>query len=235
MKKPTSSNNAILVLECPWELDSGDANRSSVLPFVEGVAKHAGSTEVFHANFYDYRSFKQALECLCKTRYANTTVYVAGHGSRIHIGGVKVQDVLFDIGQKSKKFNITGVLLGACFAGKNNFLMEAFLEGTGLRWCAGYSSAVEWLPGTLVDCSILSRMCEMDPEDAEGRDSLVEMLGDALAPFSQTYPIGSDDEEDDVSLRDCVQFVVQPAGQGWKARTVTDDVFASHLECQVDD
>ena len=35
---------AILVLESPWELDSHDANRSSVLPFVEGVAKLAGNT-----------------------------------------------------------------------------------------------------------------------------------------------------------------------------------------------
>ena len=61
-------------------LDDGDANRSSVLPFIEGVAKLAGDTEVYHANFYDKRSFEMALDCLCKTKFQNTIVYVAAHG-----------------------------------------------------------------------------------------------------------------------------------------------------------
>ena len=46
------TNKAILILESPWELDDGDANRSSVLPFIEGVAKINGDIEVYHANFY---------------------------------------------------------------------------------------------------------------------------------------------------------------------------------------
>ena len=66
--KRHSSNRAIFVLECPWELDDGDSNRSSVLPFVEGVAKFAGDTEICHANFYDESSFKKALDCLCKSK-----------------------------------------------------------------------------------------------------------------------------------------------------------------------
>ena len=49
----TTARRAILVLESPWELDGTDMNRSSVLPFVEGVAKLAENTDVFHANFYD--------------------------------------------------------------------------------------------------------------------------------------------------------------------------------------
>lgn len=44
MKQRTS--RAIIVLEAPWALDDTDANRTSVLPFVEGVAKYAGDTEV---------------------------------------------------------------------------------------------------------------------------------------------------------------------------------------------
>ncbi|MCA1773838.1 MAG: hypothetical protein LC677_15020, partial [Halomonas sp.] len=60
------ASRAILVLESPWELDSQDANRSSVIPFVQGVAKLTGDTDVHHANFYDKKSFEMALECLCK-------------------------------------------------------------------------------------------------------------------------------------------------------------------------
>jgi hypothetical protein len=33
------ASRAILVLESPWELDDQDANRSSVIPFVEGGSK----------------------------------------------------------------------------------------------------------------------------------------------------------------------------------------------------
>lgn len=81
------AHRTILVLESPWGLDDADANRSSVLPFVEGVAKYAGDTEVFHANFYDRSSFEKALACLCRTRYSNTIVYIAAHGSKWKIGG----------------------------------------------------------------------------------------------------------------------------------------------------
>jgi len=76
------ARRAIIVLEAPWELDDKDANRSSVLTFIEGVAKFAGDMEVLHANFYDKSSFKYALKCLCKTRYQNAIVYIAAHGGR---------------------------------------------------------------------------------------------------------------------------------------------------------
>ena len=76
------SNKAILVLESPWQLDDGDANRSSVIPFIEGIAKLAGDTDVYYANFYDLASFRKAFECLCKLKHKNTIVYVAAHGHR---------------------------------------------------------------------------------------------------------------------------------------------------------
>ncbi|MEA5328680.1 hypothetical protein [Vibrio parahaemolyticus] len=47
-----SANRGILVLESPWELDDSDSNRSSVVPFIEGVAKLAGDTEVYHAAYF---------------------------------------------------------------------------------------------------------------------------------------------------------------------------------------
>lgn len=42
------ASRAILVLESPWALYDNDANRSSVIPFVQGVAKLTGDTDVHH-------------------------------------------------------------------------------------------------------------------------------------------------------------------------------------------
>lgn len=63
-KKYKSNRRAILILESPWELDSTDTNRSSVLPFVEGIAKLTGNTDVFHANFYDACSGQPKVDTL---------------------------------------------------------------------------------------------------------------------------------------------------------------------------
>lgn len=51
IRRRGSSSNAILVLKSPWGLDENDNNRSSVVPFMQGIAKFTGDTEVFHANF----------------------------------------------------------------------------------------------------------------------------------------------------------------------------------------
>ncbi|HIF9377158.1 TPA: hypothetical protein ACX6R4_000873 [Photobacterium damselae] len=112
-----SANRGILVLESPWELDDCDSNRSSVIPFIEGVAKLAGDTEVYHANFYDKKSFEFALKCLCKVRFSNTIVYIAAHGYKKKVGNMKLEDILFAIGSKSKQYNITGIMFGSCFVG----------------------------------------------------------------------------------------------------------------------
>lgn len=47
MRKVSRASRAILVLEAPWALDEADAHRTSVLPFIEGIAKLAGDVEVY--------------------------------------------------------------------------------------------------------------------------------------------------------------------------------------------
>ncbi|QZV26185.1 hypothetical protein [Pseudomonas aeruginosa] len=158
------SNRAILILENPWELDEGDCNRTSVLPFVEGIAKLAGDTEVFHANFYDKRSFDRALEILCSARFNNAVIYIAAHGNKGKVGGVKLEDILFAIGDHSKNTNITGIMLGSCFAGTDTDTIEVFMQGTNIKWCVGYSSSCDWLPATMIDCSIMASMLELDAD-----------------------------------------------------------------------
>lgn len=221
-RRHKSTRSAILVLESPWALDKTDSYRASVLPFVEGIAKLAEETDVFHANFYDKKSFCQALESLCTVKFSNAIVYVAAHGDPKAVGGVPIEKVLFEIGVAAAKNGITGVMLGTCFTGGNSVLTEVFMENTGIRWAAGYSSSTYWLEGTLIDCAIMSKMLDVE---FDSREVIVSSLSSAMAPFSGAYHIGMDLFEEDICLRDSLKFVVQPKGRGNRAKEVTDEVF----------
>ncbi|MBO2552362.1 hypothetical protein ACLKZ7_02380 [Shewanella algae] len=230
MAKHQNSTRAILVLEAPWEIDSADSNRTSVLPFVDGVAKLAGDTEVYLANFYDKSSFGKALDCLCKTKFLNTIVYIAAHGFEDKVQGIKLLDALSAVASKSRAYNITGVLLGSCFVGENVSAMQACIEDSNLKWCVGYSSTCDWLPGTMIDTAILAEMSQLDPDsdDFKSRDLIVKHFAEALNPFSLTFPIGEDYERSPVQLQNSIRFVVQPAGQGKQSKDVSADVFREY-------
>lgn len=228
MPKP-HSNRAILVFESPWELDGSDANRSSVLPFVEGIAKYVGDTEVFHANFYDESSFDKALDCLCKTRYRNAIVYIAAHGDDKSVGSVDLMNLFGSISLKSHDYNISGVLLGSCFTGSRSFSLEAGIEDSAIRWCAGYASSVGWLSGTMIDCAILAAASRLTARKFNAND-MIDCFSSALAPFAPTAYIGRNKKETPIELEDSLQFVIQPPGQGHKARNVSAAVFEAQAE-----
>ncbi|GAA0579153.1 hypothetical protein ACFQH5_14705 [Halomonas salifodinae] len=215
------SNRAIVVLEAPWELDTDDANRTSVLPFIEGIAKLTGDTEVHYANFYDERSFQMALDCLCKGTFDSRTVYIAAHGYKRTIGGMDIVTLLTKIALKSKKYHITGVMLGSCFVGEHATSMEVCLQESRLRWCAGYASESKWLEGTLIDCSILAHMSALKDEVFDHRERIASELAGAIEPFRADYPIGDDYQRNPVRLGDSLRFVAQPRGRGNRARDVT--------------
>ena len=226
MKQAHHARRAILVLECPWELDANDSNRTSVLPFVEGIAKLVGDVEVYHANFYDTRSLKQALKFLCVTRYENALIYIAGHGAGWKIAGVDLRDLMEEVGGHAQRTNISGVVLGSCFVGKHTATLESRLQETKLRWCVGYSSESDWLVGTMIDCSIMGRMIDLEDDDLADRDVMISALASAIEPFSESFIIGNDTRDQPVALGDSIQFVVQPRGQGQRARTVTAEVLS---------
>ncbi|MGR6504111.1 hypothetical protein [Shewanella sp. Koi 1] len=233
MARHQNATRAILVLEAPWEIDSEDSNRTSVLPFVDGVAKLAGDTEVYLANFYDKSSFGKALDCLCKTKFLNTIVYIAAHGYKDKVQGIKLLDALSAVASKSRAYNITGVLLGSCYVGENVTAMQACIEDSNLRWCVGYSSTSYWLSGTMIDTAILAKMSQLDNDDFKSRDLIVEHFAEALSPFSLTFPIGEDYERSQVQLQDSIKFVVQPSGQGKQSKDVSADVFREYKNFQL--
>lgn len=223
MKQRTS--RAIIVLEAPWALDDTDANRTSVLPFVEGVAKYAGDTEVIYANFYDEPSFYKALRHLAKCRYKNALVYLAAHGKGDQIGDVDLLNALEAVGKVSAECNITGIMLGSCFVGGNKSTIESKIQGSNLHWCVGYASESDWLPGTMIDCAILAQMLFLDGRQFDSRNSLKNNLAEAISPFSAKFFIGNDAEGEPVALGDSLKFVIQPTGQGRRATSVTAEVF----------
>ncbi|CAM5431468.1 hypothetical protein [Alcaligenes phenolicus] len=220
-----NANQAILVLECPWILDEQDSNRSSVLPFVEGIAKMAGGTDVFHANFYDKNSFIKALSILCSVRFENAIIYIAAHGNEKHIGNVKLNDIFSKIGEYSKKSNITGLMLGSCFTGANMASPQSTLQGTNLYWCCGYSSSSEWLSGVMIDCSIISEMINTENISKNNQNDFIELFSKALAPFSPKYIIGEDSKKNPVTLDESIRVVTQPSGQGLRAKEITKNIF----------
>lgn len=232
----SSDNNAILVLESPWEFGA-DPNRTSVLPFVEGIAKLHGNTEVYFANFYDDKSFEKALDCLCRVEFKNTIVYVAAHGDKRKIGNVDIAKVLFKITEYSKKYSITGIMLGSCFVGKNTSTLEVYIEGSNVRWCAGYKSSCDWLVGTMIDVKIISYMlglCSSVHRESWSilndnwnvRNDINQGLADAISCFSPDHVIGQDYDEEYVKLKDSLDIVVRPFGSGHKAKSSGAEVFS---------
>lgn len=228
MKK--RSSRAIIVLEAPWGLDDTDANRTSVLPFVEGIAKYSGDTEVIYANFYDESSFNKALVHLTKCRYKNAVVYLAAHGENDQIGDVDLLNALGAIGKVSKDCNITGVMLGSCFVGGNRSTIEAKIQGSNLHWCVGYASESSWLPGAMIDCSILANMLFLDKRHFESRNSIISNLAHAISSFSDNFFIGKNSEGEPVALVDSLKIVIQPIGQGKRASSVTAEVFEARKQ-----
>lgn len=223
--KNHSSNRAILILESPWELDHFDANRSSVRPFIEGIGKLAGDTEVFHANFYDKKSFEKALECLCKRKFENTIVYIAAHGYKSKIAGVSITDILFEIGDRSKSSNINGVLFGSCFVGANTIEMEVYIEKSNIKWISGYASSTDWFEGTIVDCAILRGMLSMDESNYDNEEAIVASFANSIYCFDDRFVIGTDYKDKDVTLRNSLKLVVQKKGRGSRAKDVSDQIF----------
>lgn len=217
--------NAILVLESPWELDNFDANRSSVLPFVQGIARMHGDTEVYSLNFYDKNSFDMALGYLCRQEFENTIVYIAAHGTKTRIGEVSLKHLLSAVNRKSREFNIKGLMLGSCFAGAKTELMQEFTQGSNLRWCAGYSSSCDWLTGTMIDCAIIHKALSIKNSHYKNSKSLVNAFAAAIAPFAANAVIGQDNDNECVPLCDSLQFVIQQEGQGFRAQLLSDKIF----------
>lgn len=211
-----AASRSIVVLEAPWSLHEQDQLRVSVLPFIQGMAQACGDIDVLHTRFFDKSSFDQALEHLTSgSKYDNTVVYIAGHGSGRKIQGVDIRHMMFQVGQLSKSKNISGILLGSCLVGDNTTTMETYLTETALRWMAGYRCSVGWMEGTLIDLSILEwvldKTFDIKSEDIEYYKDIFAL---ATKLFDNAACIGEYENGLDAKMGDALVFAIQPTGRG---------------------
>ncbi|MBY9935361.1 hypothetical protein [Pseudomonas aeruginosa] len=73
---------------------------------------------------------------------------------------------------------------------------------------------------------------KLDEEELSDRATMIELLAQALAPFSRTYVIGEDTDDNAMTMEESIRVVMQPSGRGNRARHVTDEVLEEHEKLQ---
>lgn len=224
-----SEHLAVLILESPWSLYKSDNNRSSVRPFFEGLAAKSDNIAVHHANFYDYASFEKAFTHLTKVKYTNAIVYIAAHGYGDEIEGAKISELLALVKARAKTLNISGVILGSCYVGGDEESLCEAIQGSGLLWCVGYRSSVDWFSGTMIDLALVHELLNMyqgsdnDEEHFSDLDKILSRFKLALSLFDQSFVIGDFyHKRKRASLFDSLTVVVQPRGAGKRAVPCSD-------------
>ena len=225
------SKRAVLILEGPWNMDQHDANRSSVLPFFEGMAKQFHDVEVIYSRYYDLRSFRLALEEITAPEFKSSIIYIAGHGDGKTVSGANIKKVFQECSLASSKVNARGVVIGSCFsAGTDNAPLDdeiiSMIHDSNISWAAAYNCASYWFAGTMIDCAMTRQMLMANEKILSKKESIASELAKAISPFSRTYKVGTHSNEVDlVHLSDGLVFFAQSAGQGHKAQEITGQVW----------
>lgn len=215
------SKKALLVLERPWYSLSDSPLQCSVLPFFQSVERLDGNISVYHASFFERTGFSAALNHLMSHDHDCSILYVASHGDGNHLAGndgaprVRLETALTQIFvQAAISRKIEGLVLGACFLGSREDLISSLFGGSGLRWVVAYTAAVEWLPSSLIDMQIVSKMATTDPETFSSIDSMVSLFADALSLFNPLSEMAEDRYKNPVILKDAIRIWVRRSGKG---------------------
>lgn len=222
--------NALIILERPWGYDDEDQNVVSVLPYFQGLERLDGSFDLYHVNFFEATSFKMALDELTKMDYENYFVYIACHGSGVRMGKMNLTTVLGEINAKAQERNITGVILGSCLVGKNTTHLEVYTESSSINWKIGYKCSVGWLEGTLLDLKFFHHLMKLPEEDLFDKDEILFAMQQTLKTYSPTASIGEDKYENPMLISESISVIIQPKGQGHKAKDYSDLLFENNNE-----
>ncbi len=221
--------NALIILERPWGYGKEDQNVVSVLPYFQGLERLNGGFDLYHTNFYEAKSFKMALDELTKMHYDNYYVYIACHGSGLRMGKMNLTTVLGEINAKAQERNITGVILGSCLVGNNTGHLEVYTESSSINWKIGYKCSVDWLEGTLLDLKLFYHLIDLSDAKLSNKELILGKVKDALKTYDPLAPIGEDKNEKLMSLEDSLTVVIQPKGQGNKAKDYSEKLFEYKL------
>jgi len=221
--------NALIILERPWGCGKEDQNVVSVLPYFQGLERLNGSFDLYHTNFYEANSFLMALDELTKMHYDNYYVYIACHGSGLRMGKMNLSTVLGAINTKAQERNITGVILGSCLVGKNTEHLEVYTESSSINWKIGYKCSVDWLEGTLLDLKFFNHLMRLDEDDLYDKGEVLDGVKRALYTYDPAASIGRDEKEKPMAIEDSLTVVIQPKGQGNKAKDYSEKLFEYEL------
>lgn len=219
------NSNALIILERPWGYDDEDQNVVSVLPYFQGLDRLDDSFDLYHTNFYEAKSFKMALDELTKMDYDNYYVYIACHGSGLRMGKMNLTTVLGEINTKAQERNITGVILGSCLVGNNTAHLEVYTESSSINWKIGYKCSVDWLEGTLLDLKLFYHLIGLSDVCLSDKEVILGKVKDALNTYDSSAAIGEDKNEIPMALEDSLTVVIQPKGQGHKAKDYSHLLF----------
>lgn len=222
-------SNALIILERPWGYNDEDQNVVSVQPYFQGLERLNGSFDLYHTNFYEAKSFKMALDELTKMNYDNYYVYIACHGSGLRMGNMNLTTVLGEINRKAQERNITGVILGSCLVGNNTEHLEVYTESSSINWKIGYKCSVDWLEGTLLDLKFFNHLMRLNEGDLYDKDEVLDGVKRALYTNDPYAIIGTDKKEEPMALEDSLTVVIQPKGQGNKAKDYSEKLFEYEL------
>ncbi|MDT3272601.1 hypothetical protein Q4Q54_03765 [Shewanella sp. SP2S2-4] len=219
------NKTALIVLERPWGTNTSDNNRASVLPFFHGLQQLNGDFDVFHAQFYERKSFEMALNDMMELKYSQFYIYIACHGSGKRLEGLNLSTAMFAIHEKAQTNNIVGVVIGACEIGKNVSHLQAYSEGSSIVWQFGYKCSVNWLDGTLLDVKIFDELLRLKPKAFNESENIVQAFAEVLEDFKPEASIGYDRNGNPMPLKDSLTLVVQSKGQGKQAKDHSSELF----------
>lgn len=152
---------SILVLESPWEPNS--VQSVSVWPFVSEFAR-VSRIDAYHQYFFDKNSFRHWVTQYNRERIRSPKLlYVAAHGSKRRLAGLRRQINLETISQVLKKSKqIKYVHFGSCLFGNEGNLETLFNSVKHLQWIAGYDKSIDWVDATAFDILLWNRLISRD-------------------------------------------------------------------------
>ena len=195
-------NYAVLVLEQPWWTISDDPGQTSVRHFLDGLSRLQG-VPIFHATFFDSRSFDLALQHLLDARKLEDVerliVYVASHGAGARIGNGNAPSMnlstVFDRIQAHGKNKVTGLILDSCEVGGQYETIQAGMKRARISWVVGYNASVDWLTSMLINMHLLAVMTCLTHSDLKRRNAMIEGVQEAFGVFNPFLPVASGDAD----------------------------------------
>ena len=208
------SNNrkTVVVLENFWSNEPMSVNKDlSVQPFIDGVCR-LHNYDYFYGRHVGPKGFDEWVENFSRVlsdKDRRVILYLAGHGSKRTLSGKKILTVLERIWSSSNEINIEGCILGACYAGRNTKDIKDLLENSSVAWVVGYKHAVDWLPSTLLDSSVIGHLLKKNDLFLSNGEKIASALREAVSLFNPKAEI-SEDKGNLFNLFDTLSCVIRP-------------------------